>query len=61
MCVCVWESEAEPKCLSLTGMVFPLLCVGKRTVVFLSVNFVLLLLGCPPPFDQFHSGIWAPR
>lgn len=38
--MCVWESEAELKCLSLTGRVLPVLCVGKRTVVFLSVNCV---------------------
>lgn len=39
--MCVWESEAELKCLSLAGVILPLLCVGKRTVVFLSVNFVV--------------------
>ena len=34
-------SEAELKCLSLTAMILPLLCVGKRKLVYLSVNVVV--------------------
>ena len=45
MCVCVLGgvggSEAELKCLSLTAMILPLLCVGKRKLVYLSVNVVV--------------------